>query len=240
MEKRDAIELLSRNRLLYADMINILNDDKEEPPQILAANQDGVLLRCGHLIDMAAFSESGCERLLDLFDRAPFLLCFHGDFCEAAIIRRFGVYTHANRCRQAVYTKSQKLPEQEYDFEIRPMEPEHIETAAAHYGLGDAEYLADRMERGKLFGAFYGNKLAGFIGVHSEGSMGMLEVLPDYRRRGIGSALERFLTNRRLDEGMIPFGQVIVGNEASFALQRSLGFEFADDVVTWLSRRPED
>lgn len=34
---------------------------------------------------------------------------------------------------------------------------------------------------GHLFGGFLGDKLVGFIGEHPEGSIGILEVLPEFR-----------------------------------------------------------
>ena len=40
-----------------------------------------------------------------------------------------------------------------------------------------------------FFGAFVDGQLAGFVGEHSEGSMGMLEIFPAYRRRGLGYSL---------------------------------------------------
>ncbi|MFQ7452543.1 MAG: GNAT family N-acetyltransferase [Flavonifractor plautii] len=37
-----------------------------------------------------------------------------------------------------------------------------------------------------MLGAFVDGTLAGFAGFHGEGSIGLLEVLPAYRRRGLG------------------------------------------------------
>ena len=98
----------------------------------------------------------------------------------------------------------------------------------------DEEYMKSRIEYGML-GAFdeKGN-CAGFVGFHGEGSMGLLTVLPEYRRRGIGIAIEAKNLNRRLSEGRIPFGHVVVGNEKSMGLQRKIGMEFSDNIVTWV------
>ena len=87
------------------------------------------------------------------------------------------------------------------------------------------------------FGAFVGGALAGFIGTHAEGSMGMLEIFPEYRRRGLGCALEAGLIRRLLERGEIPFCQVIEGNEASMRLQEKLGMTFSDEPVYWMVER---
>ena len=47
--------------------------------------------------------------------------------------------------------------------------------------------------------------LMGFIGIHTEGAMGMLEVLPAYRRRGIASALTSRLAFETFARGRVPF-----------------------------------
>ena len=61
-----------------------------------------------------------------------------------------------------------------------------------------------------------------------------MEVLPAYRRRGLGYALEAGAIRRALKEGAIPYCQVIEGNTASMELQKKLGLEFSDGFVYWL------
>ena len=88
-----------------------------------------------------------------------------------------------------------------------------------------------------MYGIFVEDELAGFIGEHDEGSMGMLEVFPAYRRQGLGLALESFQINRILEEGRMPYDQVILGNEKSLSLQKKLGMTITKDTVTWLKRK---
>ena len=64
--------------------------------------------------------------------------------------------------------------------------------------------------------------------------MGMLYVLPEYRRQGWGERLERALTKIVLTQGDLPYGHVVVGNEASARLQEKLGFICCSQVVTWM------
>ena len=85
-----------------------------------------------------------------------------------------------------------------------------------------------------MWGVFDGGRLAGFIGTHSEGSMGMLEVLPEFRRKGYGLALEQFLIAWHLSRGWTPFGHVIDGNEPSLRLQQKAGMVCAGLPAIWL------
>ena len=57
---------------------------------------------------------------------------------------------------------------------------------------------------------------------------------PEYRRRGIATALESAAINRELQEGHVPYCHLYTDNLASRALQQSLGLSFADKNVWWL------
>lgn len=237
-----ALELLERDRLLYADMINLLSHPKECPDvELICADQRGVILSMdGEDTWMTAlFDPDSADELLDLL-REPKLITSHQSWSEPIIERIFGPISDNTRCIQLVYTAGNKLAVPQCGVEIRPMTAEHIPLAARHYDMGDAAYLTSRMEKGQLYGAFISDKLTGFIGLHSETSMGMLEVLPEFRRRGIGRALECYMINLQLDRGFIPFGQVVIGNEPSMALQASLGFVQAEGTVSWMSTRYAD
>ena len=73
------------------------------------------------------------------------------------------------------------------------------------------------------------------MGRHTEGTIGLLEVLPQYRRQGVATLLQRFMTNLELSRGHIPYGQVFEDNIPSLALQRSLGYRISDGLLYWVS-----
>lgn len=53
---------------------------------------------------------------------------------------------------------------------------------ADHYEYLNEEQVIAHIRRGHLFGGFLGDKLVGFIGEHPEGSICILEVLPNSAR----------------------------------------------------------
>lgn len=138
-------------------------------------------------------------------------------------------------CYQAVYTKNEaieyKLP---LNTQIHLIESKDKETIYKNYQLMDHQYIDDKIANKHLWGLYEENQLAGFIGIHNEGTMGMLEVLPDYRRKGYGLLLESFLINEFLKRKMIPFCQVEENNQISLSLQRKLGLEISDTLTYWL------
>ena len=86
-----------------------------------------------------------------------------------------------------------------------------------------------------LIGVFHGDELAGFMGVHEggSGSMGMLEVKSCYKRKGLGSALEKAVINMQLERGKIPYGEIFIDNTASLKLQEHVGLTIGDRLTYW-------
>ena len=117
--------------------------------------------------------------------------------------------------------------------DIRPLPEEDVPTAAPHYH-NSADYLLERSRAGELWGIYEDGKLAGFMGLHEEGSMGILAILPEFRRRGLASVLESWVIGQQLKRGQVPYGHVIDGNEASTALQQSLGLTKAELPAIWV------
>ena len=147
-------------------------------------------------------------------------------------------------CIQGAYTRKEKLPVHglygpdgrgENGFSIRTLTEEFIPFVAEHYSeIGSPEYVTERILHGAVYGAFYEEKIVGFIADHEEGSIGMLYVLPEYRKRHVAMALETYCMNLAVERGEIPYGQVVLGNEASIRLQEKMGICFAKGTVVWM------
>ena len=147
-------------------------------------------------------------------------------------------------CIQGAYTRREKLPVRglygpdgrgENGFSICTLTEEFIPFVAEHYSeIGSPEYVTERILHGAVYGAFYEEKIVGFIADHEEGSIGMLYVLPEYRKRHVAMALETYCMNLAVERGEIPYGQVVLGNEASIHLQEKMGICFAKGTVVWM------
>lgn len=147
-------------------------------------------------------------------------------------------------CMQAAYTRREKLPVRglygpdgrgENGFSIHVLSEEFIPFVTEHYSeIGTGEYVTDRIRHGAVYGAFYDEKIVGFIADHEEGSIGMLYVLPEYRKRHVAMALETYCMNLAIERGEIPYGQIVLGNEPSIGLQEKMGICFAKGTVVWM------
>lgn len=147
-----------------------------------------------------------------------------------------GYFTGGTFCSQWVYIKPECPDSPECDIRVMP---ENLVKDAARYYThkhDSTPYMRERLKAGGLFGAFVDNTLAGFIGTHSEGSMGMLTVIPEYRRRGLAVCLEAYMLKYHISRGEIPFCHVVDGNDASIALQTKLGLIKAEKPIIWLHK----
>lgn len=139
------------------------------------------------------------------------------------------------KCAQVCYTKKESLPVKFKD--IRPLEKEHIPYVCEHYELGDESYILDRIEKKQMFGAFLEDRLVGFVGMHDDGSTGLLYVDENCRNLGIGNSLECYMINAQIEQGFTPYGHLIEGNEISAKLQEKLGLLFAKEPIWWLGKK---
>ncbi len=136
-------------------------------------------------------------------------------------------------CSQYLYTAKESLPVR-YK-EIRSLTTEDIPYVSSRYEHDTEEYIRERILAGDMYGAFDYGRQIGFVGLHTEGSMGLLYVEEGYRRQGIAESLEAYCVNRCLEKSRTPYGHVMEGNTASEHLQEKLGFYKASRSVYWLS-----
>lgn len=100
----------------------------------------------------------------------------------------------------------------------------------AHY---DEKHVEMLMREKGIFGAIVDGALAGFIGMHEDGNMGLLSVFEKFRRRGIGEELEKFLISYIMTFGRVPLCDVAVDNKPSLSLQNKLGLTATDKYTFW-------
>lgn len=229
--KEIARKYLERDRVHYAGMLHVLDAGGAE---ILYAAADGVMLRSSELEYLSASSESAMRAMLALIELDD-LQTFEPMFDEPLFARGFALDL---RCRPCLYegTEPVKLPPLPAGVSLRQLGHDHDEFIFAHYGHADTmDYVRERIDDG-MVGLFEDGALAGFIGVHITGEMGLLEILPGYRRKGYAHLLEASLINMRLKAGLLPFCDVETENEPSLALQRGLGMTVSDRSCCWLVR----
>ena len=226
-----AVSLLCRRGLLaHVDMIEAV---RRKNAQILYACEDGVMIyeTDSRTCMIAADNLEPCRNILKKNTYHQFAV--HNRELAEEIQKEYHFSTSV-ATSQAAWMKEE--PPAFDDSGIIRLKPEHAKEVCSHYTTMEdpGEYVEELISRGQMWGMFQNGNLAGFVGEHLEGSMGLLEVVPEYRRQGIGFRLEAYLIRHFVEQGRIPFCQIIEGNDESMNLQKKLGMEVAALPTWWL------
>lgn len=239
--------LLLQQKLLHIDMIELINRGRAIP--VYFGGGQILLKDCEYEIYFHACVDF--SQLPPLFEwKLPQekigLVVLHQKELVPYFEKQYGLETECV-CYQAVYTRREKLPIRGlYDEKLtrpdglflrRMTNADFAQVRTFYEGCCELDYLQSRIADGKLTGAFYGDTLAGFIGQHCEGSIGMLMVSPQFQRKGIATVLETYATNEALLRGEIPFGQIITDNGRSLSLQEKLGMCLSRGEVIWMTEK---
>lgn len=237
MQNDVSIKMLSKDKLLHIDMLECIRRGSAE---ILFSSDEIVLL-----IDIPSqiYMISSCNSKIaeDLISKLPNnidIIVTHNKFTYNLLLKKFN-FSINMICYNTAYLKKTTTPVKNSIVKIRRLTHEYKNIILGNYSkidIVDCDYIENRLKANVMLGAFIDNNLCGFIGTHAEGSIGMLEVFPQYRGKGIGSALQIAATNDALKNNSYPYGQIVENNFASISLQKKLGFELSQNKVYWLMK----
>lgn len=222
----------------YIDMVDPLQTGIGEAVLVF---DDGVLLNAkGTWMWMAQSEKRGIE-LAEYVKKHPTHnggLVVHDTVCLDASRDVLGGLGYGTPCYVAARFSKEKF-EIKTDIEIKKLTHEFDTLVWKTYGfIKDhdwGKYVAKESIDAGMYGGFLNGECVGFIGTHSEGTMGMLEILPQFRRRGYGEALEEYLVNDYISQGRIPYCHILETNTASLNLQSRMGFWLSEGKrIYWL------
>ena len=231
-EKKRIIKKLSRKKRENIHIMELLFRGNGE---VLYHEDDNLLIfdRKSGAYFMAAVDLKQAEKMCVLIPADAEMFVTSQEYLVEFLCEQFRVRPGI-QCVQACYTRKETLPVKYKD--IRKLDESFLDYVAEHYHRGTREYLKERITDGAMYGAFEGEQIMGFIGLHDEGSMGLLYVEEDYRMKGVAASLESFLINRQLEWGWTPYGQISIDNEPSKKLQEKLGLYLSSGNIWWLEK----
>jgi ribosomal protein S18 acetylase RimI-like enzyme len=221
------------DEVFYSVLINIIHRNLGT---VLAASDQGVLLRThGKVAMISSANTATAQAMLEsaaVDDCRTFVVCEEPTL--NVVEQRYG-FQHHTPVNPSAYLGDPLPVIHRPDLRIDTLSPKWGDWVADHYGMDNPRYVRSRVEAGEVWGLFHSEEILGFIGLHEQGSMGMLEILEEHRRQGYAEYLLTFLTNKLLAEGVLPHDHIIVGNEASVRLQQKLDFTISDRTLWWVS-----
>lgn len=151
---------------------------------------------------------------------------------EPAIARRFGLKADAHYVMAVARTGWRAQAPAVAGAEISPVGPSSPDLDL--YPESGRAYARARARDGTLWAAKLEGATAGFVGLHDDASMGLLHVLPGWRRRGLGTMLLTRMTARVLAGAPVACSQIEAGNGASIRLHRRAGLQVGEGLTAWM------
>ena len=241
---------MMKQKLLHIDMIELINRGRA----LLLCGEEGNILLRDRLSGICfytnlsgkpdgAFTEMFGQLPEDVQKAVTCLVVHQKETVQE--IRAMATVSAETPCYQQVYTRREKLPvrglycpdgkESASGLSIRLITEEEGRDFLSEYEpIAGPEDFLSRCRAKAVYGAFVHGTLAAVAGVHEEGSLGMLYVKKAFRRGHIAMAIETYLINQAIEWGWIPYGQVVVGNEASLSLQEKLGLYRSKELIVWM------
>lgn len=227
---KTAIEYLNGDYLINADIIDPIMRNTAE---ILYASTDCVMIKDNYsgVIMLQTEHIALADRLLSSLPQDGVAIVAHNEALADLVERKLG-YKKRVPCYQAVYRREPfKTPET--GLEIRLLKENEAELASAMYRF-TTEDAIKHIRLGLVYGAFENGNMVAMIGLHYQGSMGLLEVKESCRRKGYGEIMEKFLINSQLEKGVPPYAHIIEDNTPSLCLQRKLGLDISKNKLYWM------
>lgn len=221
-----AIENLNIDRVLERGTGKII-EQRPDAIMVFDERSKGLMLAC----DDASVGEAMLERHLTEEHR---LLMISDVALGRAMFKKYD-FADGLECFQVAYY-SDEMPEVSGALDIRAAEAEDVPLLTEIYDVLTEEEMEEIVRRGNLLLGYEGAEMAGFVGEHLEGSIGLLHVMPKFRRKGYAMELENAMIRKNMEAGFLPFGQVEKSNTASMALQKKLGLTQSENTIIWMWR----
>ena len=233
MTKSGAISQLSRNFYRNICLIEVLKHDKDS--RLLYSEPDGVVVSTFDGICLCDLSDcTDKARVVDMLDDVKVAMATDKETAQL-ISQKFGIEL-IKECYQSIWEGGLRVEDKD-GFVVERLLPtkENVQAIIKTYRGGwDEQMVLNAMQKDGMYGVFDGQKLIAFAGWHSELSLGMLEVLPEYRRLGIATKIGAKMVNITLNKGRVPFGHIVSDNFKSYNLSKKTGFTFYDGFVYWV------
>ena len=226
---------LTKEPCLYADMLQCRNAGG----LVLYEKETALLLqgRISKILYSAAADDQAGKEIVEHLPKQFGILVAHDTYTDPWLKSMRKLESELG-CVHCVYVEDEPptvaLPE---GFVINRLDASHTQKIIALYrhsmeSLANKQYIGECLQDG-MYGAFYKGELCGFIGVHEQESIGILEVHPKWRRKGLAVALEQVMIGKQLERGRLPYGEIVKDNTASIRLQKKAGMITDEKLTYW-------
>lgn len=116
------------------------------------------------------------------------------------------------------------------DLNFKKLNDRDLEYVIKTYGSED--YIKQLQERGRIYGYYNGEALLGYIGHHVDGSLGIMYVKEEFRRKGIGKKMVQCSISNFFSNHI--YSQVLITNQVSIKFHDSISAVKSPKILYWL------
>ncbi|XP_065349622.1 uncharacterized protein LOC135945708 [Cloeon dipterum] len=152
-------------------------------------------------------------------------------------------YLHYISAEEAAQFKLPDLPE---NVRVGPLEEQHLQILCDNWRHYDPDYKPVNLhliKHNATVGVFekneQGEEILASMVLHCEyGAVGLLQTLPEYRRKGYAAIALAHISRIMGQNGYMPYGTVLTFNEMSSQLFKKFGFKQLEGVTTFICITP--
>jgi 8-oxo-dGTP diphosphatase len=231
-QKDNLIEILSKD--IYKN-INIINFIENYPLTGFDKAGDSLLVKGKsdeNWIYISSSSELELIQLLENLNAEDKYFAIIEEWMEPIIIKQRDLEWKLS-CMKYILPDDIDLPESKCEVaKLKKDDADYIFENYDYKSYTSPAYISERIVNDLSFGITEDDKLVGWVLTHDDGSIGLLNVLPAYRRKGYGYELMLAITREARRLGHFPFLHIEEDNIKSTELALKLGFK-QDRKVSW-------
>ncbi len=237
--EKKIIEILKQDPVKNVNLINFI---RFNPVQTIISDNGGVLVRgvsYHNWVYISCYTPEQLMILLEYLNDCDTYYAIIESWMIPYIIKDKEIKWKLT-CNRLFLPESTPLPQLSSKIvPIRYKDADYIFNNYSYCGYVSLKYIRERIKQGFALGIYHEKKPIAWIMTHDDGAMGCINVLPQYRRQGLGLDLTIALANQLRDKSEKVFVHIEESKTESMALANKLGF-IHDREVSWLAFNKEN
>jgi len=234
-ELKDIISILKKDLIKNINMINFIEEN-----EILETHTfDNAIMVKGisdrEWIYFSCKDEIEFEKLIDLLKPEDTNFAILEDWMIPILNRKFNIVVELSTIKY-ILNPDVIIPKNKITItELSPNDASYLYMNFDYSEYTNVAYIKERINKSVSAAVRIQDKLVAWAAIHDDGAIGMLHVLPQFRRQGLAKEVTIYIINKLRGLGKLPFAHIEENNFKSINLVESLGF-VKDRSVHWAKR----
>jgi len=236
-ELTDIISFLKKDLIKNINMINFIEEN-----EILETHSVGDAIMVKGISDkewiyFSCKDKTEFENLLGLLKSEDNNFAILEDWMIPILNRKFKIEVELSTIKY-ILNPDVVIPQNKIAVtELSPNDASYLYMNFDYSEYTNIAYIKERIIKSISAAVRIQDKLVAWAAIHDDGAIGMLHVLPEFRRQGLAKEVTIYIIKKLRGLGKLPFAHIEENNFNSINLVESLGF-VKDRRVCWASKKP--